>query len=72
MITGIIFNYIDKIIFVYKKSNVSIYLLLFALTFASKSIYMPRAVLFADLARFVWGAIIIWTILKFRLFKAKI
>lgn len=59
-ITGLFLRFIDSTLFINDRRNISYIVLLLVLLFASKSIYMPRATLFVEVPRFVWGVIFLY------------
>ncbi|MBO4334151.1 MAG: oligosaccharide repeat unit polymerase [Paludibacteraceae bacterium] len=58
-LSGVFLRYLDILIYVRDKSFIGVFTLLFIFLFASKSIYMPRAMLLVELPRFVWGSILL-------------
>ena len=70
-VAGLFLSWIDWVLFVRNKNSIGVYLLLFALLFASKEIYMPRSMLLNEWPRFVHGAIILFMLLMFTGSKAR-
>ena len=67
LLCGMLYRFVDNVIFIDNRSQVGVYKLLFVLLYASKAIYMPRASIFVEIPRFVWGVIIFVVI--FEVFK---
>lgn len=64
-LTGIFLRYLDTVIFIKNRHSIGVYELLFVLLFAAKSIYMPRATVFLEMPRFVWGVIVLVCFMPF-------
>lgn len=65
LLTGVFLRYLDSVILIKNKQSVKIYELLFVLLFAAKSIYMPRATVFLEMPRFIWGVFVLVCIMPF-------
>lgn len=61
-LTGLFLRFLDVTIFIRDRKNITYTLLLLVLLFASKTIYMPRATLYVEIPRFVWGVIILFAL----------
>lgn len=68
LLAGMLLALLDVVIYTRSKSSVGIYLLLFALLFSAKAIYIPRSHLLAEGQTFVQAAIILFVI---RLFSGR-
>lgn len=63
--TGLFLRYLDSVILIKNKRSIGIYELLFVLLFAAKAVYMPRATVFLEIPRFIWGVILLVCIMPF-------
>lgn len=64
-VTGLMFRKLDNVLFVEDKNCIGLYMLLFVLLFSAKAIYMPRATILVDWARFIQGVMVLFVGNKF-------
>lgn len=60
LIVGLFFRYLDEVLFVKPKDNISLFILFVILFFASQSIYIPRSVFLLNLQKVLLGGIVIF------------
>ena len=58
-LTGLLFKWLDCLIYVRKKASISFAALLLAILYSSKSIYLPRSLLLGEFSYFILGVILI-------------
>ena len=59
-LAGLLMKEIDLALYSREKKNVSLTLLVFALVFASKCLYIPRSLLFGEMATFIMAILVVY------------